>query len=412
MQRTLWLVIPLAVAACTPAPISRGLATTAPAATPRPKASVAARPKDTTLIMGRVLAPSGIIAAGGGNMVAAGAGNMVAAGAGNLITDGGSTLVAAGAGNAVGGRRLLGLTQAPLAGTEVFLADAAGEPYPGIAPVTTNRNGQYEFAAVPKGYTYKVVARCRTAAGKPAQLQNLAKAGELGATANLDMGSTMVTTSILTGATGGLGEIDVDQLKRAIAQTGERLDGAKLPDLADPAAMLAAMRELEGAVAELRTELGGLRRAVGELRASVAELDGKIAALAKQLPAVSPLVPDNQALTTAKLPISIAGQATVTLYLRALDDAPPLPADVQLRVALVTPDYPPAYAEQRVTAGAGGGFSVTLGRDARQTIVYFVTLYDAAMGDTPIVADLYVDAAGQVDVDNERYVPYALSLTP
>jgi len=281
-----------------------------------------------------------------------------------------------------------------------------------MAPATTNRSGQFEFAAVPKGYTYLVVARCTTAAGKPARLQTLAKVGELGATANIDFGSTLVTTTMVAGGSGGLGNLDVDKLKRAITLTGEHLDETKLPDLADPAALLATMKGLEASVAGLAESLADLRREVGALKASVAELDGKIATLAKQVPIVSPLVPDSQALSMAKLPIVISAETEVKLYLRALDGAKPLPADIQLRIDLVTPDYPPARPEQRVPAGGGGPITVKLGRDVRQTIVYTVVLYDAELGATPIVADLYVDPAGHVDVDNEHYIPYAVSLTP
>lgn len=309
-------------------------------------------------------------------------------------------------------RGLLALSQSALANAEVFLADAAGDPYPGIAPTRTNASGQFEFPAVPKGYTYLVVARCTTAAGKAARLQTLAKVGDLGATANLDVGSTMVTTAMVAGLSGGLGDLDVDKLKRAATLTAEHVSPDRMPDLADPASILAAMRDLESSVAELKADLADLRRTVGELKASVTELDGKLDSLAKQVPTVSPLVPDSQALATAKLPIVISGMTEVRLYLRALDDAQPLPADIQLRVDLVTPAYPPAYPEQRVPAGGGGPITVRLGRDARQTIVYTVVLYDAELGETPIVADLYVDPAGNVDVDNEHYIPYALSLTP
>ncbi len=413
MRRLVWLVLPVLLLGCAPTPsATRGGGTTTAAASPKPKRTAAALPKDATLIMGRISAPAGIVAAGAGNIVGNAGGNIVAAGAGNMVAAGGLNLVAPGGYDLAPTRRLLGLSQVPLAGTEVFLADAAGDPYPGIAPVKTNGSGQFEFKAVPKGYTYMVIARCKTAGGKPARLQTLAKAGDLGATANVDVGSTLVTTAMVAGAAGGLGDLDVDKLKRAVILTATHLDAKHLPDLADPVAVLAVMRGLEASVAELRATLDDLRRAVGELKASVTELDGKIATLAEQVPIVSPLVPDSQALATAKLPIVIDGEVEVKLYLRALEDARPLPADIQLRVDLVTPDYPPAAPEQRVSAGSDGPITVRLGRDSRQTIVYTVVLYDAELGATPIVADLYVDPTGQVDVDNEHYIPYSLSLTP
>ena len=144
MRLPLVLLAALVLTACQPPAATQTVqasAGTAPSASPTPTAS-----PTLAVVTGVVKAPAGIV----GAVISNNGGNVIPTGGGNVIPTGGGNL------------RILAVTEAPLANTEVFLADAAGQPYPGLASTTTDAGGQFTFSQVPAGYTYMVVARGRT----------------------------------------------------------------------------------------------------------------------------------------------------------------------------------------------------------------------------------------------------------
>ncbi|MFN3431539.1 MAG: hypothetical protein ACK46X_16500, partial [Candidatus Sericytochromatia bacterium] len=77
-------------------------------------------------VSGIVMAPAGVISAGGANVISAGGANVVSAGGGNVISAGGA--------NWASGRTVLSLSdEQPVTGAVVHLADMAGRPLAGTA---------------------------------------------------------------------------------------------------------------------------------------------------------------------------------------------------------------------------------------------------------------------------------------
>ena len=240
-----------------------------------PAAGVAAQAGVT--VSGAVKVPAGIIAAGGMNLVAAGSGNLVAAGSGNLVAAGGMNY------------GLLALSEAPAAGAEVFLADAAGNPIPGLEKVKTDAKGNFTIPGVPPDFTFVVAAEITTIAGKKATFQTLAKPGKLGATVNLDAATTLVASNVLEGQKGSdLGDFNPAIFKTAAETTARNLDDAKLPDFSDRASVRAKMAELIAAVSELKASVDQLRTELSEVKKS---LDDLRAALEKPATDAAPPAP-------------------------------------------------------------------------------------------------------------------------
>jgi uncharacterized coiled-coil protein SlyX len=216
-----------------------------------------------SVLTGAVMAPSGIIAAGGGNVISAGGGNVIAPGGGNL--------------------RVLALSERALADTEVFLADAAGEPLPGVKAVKTDAKGQFKFENVPDGYTFVVAARCKTAEGKDATLQTMTRPSKLGATANISAATTLVTAAVVEGQS-DLGAFNAAKFRTAAEATAKNLSPDAMPDLADRTKILAAVAELQETVAELKL-------AIEEIRADLKDLKDSLEALKKELANRQPAPP-------------------------------------------------------------------------------------------------------------------------
>ncbi|MFP5503932.1 MAG: hypothetical protein ACLGIN_15705 [Candidatus Sericytochromatia bacterium] len=274
---------------------------------PRPETTVkrtALQPtKPTSLIEGAVRAPAGIIAAGGGNLIGHSGGNII--------------------GHDSGSYALLAVEEAPIAGVEVFVADAAGKRIPSIASVKTDAQGRYRLPQVPAGYTFLVVARVETAAGDEALLKTLTRSSEVGATADLDTATTLVSVAALEGAS-ELGELNLATFQRAVATTGKHLDAATLPDLADQDAVAAFMRELSEEVAALKETVAQLKKDMAQVLQRLDELENR-----QQSPAPT--------ATPA---------ATPTPGATAVPTATPTPADA---------DPPGAVAGWTVSTLAGSG---------------------------------------------------------
>jgi hypothetical protein len=146
----------------------------------------------------------------------------------------------------------------PLAGVEVFAADAQGQPIPGVASATSDAQGAYTLE-VPGGVTY--VLEARTAIGtRPAMLQAL---GTAGSKADLSAASTCVSMLALAGKSGLPGELRQDAYLAAMAETRAGLSVAAWPDLGDRRAVVAVMDDLASRQPALRRALDRLTQGLG-----------------------------------------------------------------------------------------------------------------------------------------------------
>ncbi|MNS61073.1 Serine/threonine-protein kinase PknD [compost metagenome] len=229
--------------------------------------------------VGVVRGPLGVVAAGGANAVSAGGANAVSGGGANVVSSGGGNLRAYG---------LLAVEEAPVAVAEVFVADAAGNPIPGLKRVKSDSKGRFAIPDVPAGYTYVVVARIKTAAGDEAALKTLAKVTTLGTTVDVGTASTLVTTAAVAGRSDALGEFNPATFQRAIEATARHLSADLVPDLADTGAILASMTALGEQVSELKTALGTLQSELAEVKQRLADLEATIKQGASAAPTATP----------------------------------------------------------------------------------------------------------------------------
>ncbi|HEY9721111.1 MAG TPA: EF-hand domain-containing protein [Oscillatoriaceae cyanobacterium] len=265
IRRSLGYLTILALAGCVAATPGTHVPGTQPVTTT--KTAVASGIANSVLT-GTVVAPAGVIAAGAGNVIAAGAGNVIAAGAGNVI--------AGGAGN-FASRHVLGLSEKPLANTEVYLADAAGAPIPSIPAVKTDADGKYQFPNVPAGYTFVVAAKIKTSAGKDATLQTLAKTSTLGATADVSTASTFVAVDIADSEGDALTDFNPASFQTAVQATAGSLQDSDLPDLSDRAAVKAKLIALSQKVSELQSALSEIQKELADVKASLSQVKQELA---------------------------------------------------------------------------------------------------------------------------------------
>lgn len=201
---------------------------------------------------------------------------------GKVLVNNGGSIVAAGGLNAVGDTKasygLLAVPASPLAGAKVYLADAGGSPIPGIDPVTTDEKGAFTIPEVPAGYSFVLVAEAATTGGETATYQTLVKSSELGATANVDAASTLVTAAVVKGLSGGdLGEVNPARFQTARQTAHANLQAADLPDFTDRAAVVAKIDALIAQVDELKASIDLLRQDIQDIKASLAEIEAKLA---------------------------------------------------------------------------------------------------------------------------------------
>jgi sugar lactone lactonase YvrE len=244
-------------------------------------------------VVGVVRGPLGVVPAGGANAVSAGGANAVSSGGANVVSSGGGNLRAYG---------LLAVEEAPVPVAEVFVADAAGNPIPGLKRVKSDSKGRFAIPDVPAGYTYVVVARIKTAAGDEAALKTLAKVTTLGTTVDLGTASTLVTTAAVAGRSDALGEFNPATFQRAIEATARHLSADQVPDLADTGAILARMTALGEQVAELKTALGTLQSELAEVKQRLADLEATIRASAAPTATPAATVTASAAPTAAPTP--------------------------------------------------------------------------------------------------------------
>lgn len=225
-------------------------------------------------LSGSVTAPAGIVAAGGGNVIAAGSGNLIGQAGGNVIASGGGNMAA---------RAVMALAESPIAGAEVFLADAAGKQIPGLQTTRTDAQGRYQLFNVPKGYTFVVSVRVKTAAGQDAALQTLTRPADRSVLADVSTATTVLTAAAVNGQA-DLGALDTAKFAAAAAQASARLGAQAAPDLADRAQLLAAVDRLQQADPALKP-------IIAAVRASLQDTSVSLEALKKQLAARAPSDP-------------------------------------------------------------------------------------------------------------------------
>lgn len=255
-MRTPWkplaLALVLAASACSGSPAAK-----------KPTTAKITTQQAAGQVVGQILAPAGIVAQGGGNIATNATANIVAQGGGNLVGNSGGAY-----------RQLASVDGKALGGVKVELVDAALQPLPGVAPVTTDANGHYSLAGVPPG-TYLVLAGTQTADKRPAPLLTVIKVGAAGATADVGMASTFVTVALTEGA-GGLADVDAAAFKRAADATSRSLTDADIPALADRARMLARMEALAKEVAEVKDTLAAVGRQLADLQAQLEDLKQRL----------------------------------------------------------------------------------------------------------------------------------------
>lgn len=208
-------------------------------------------------LSGTVLAPAGIIAAGGMNLVAAGGLNLVAAGGLNAVAPAAASYALGGRHLlARGGRHLLALSQEPVGGAPVQLFDAQNKPV-GDAVVSEAGTGRYLIPKLPAGdgpYVLKVGVK--TATGN-AVLETIVRPNEA-PTADVDVATTMVTAAVIARAGGKLGAVRTRDFKRAVSNVASTVSDEALPDLGSPQALVDAFAAIAKSNSELRNTLAVL----------------------------------------------------------------------------------------------------------------------------------------------------------
>lgn len=200
---------------------------------------------------------------------------IVAAGGGNFVGHNGAALNASTASLT---RGLLSIPGSPLSGVKIYLADAGGSPIPGISSVQTDDKGNYTIPDVPAGYTFVVAADVPTTEGKTATYQTLVKSSELGATANVDAASTLVTAGVVQGLKGGdLGDFNPGTFQTARQTTDDNLTSDKLPDFTSRADVTAKIDALEAQIQALQQSIDEIKQDLADIKATLADIEKQLA---------------------------------------------------------------------------------------------------------------------------------------
>lgn len=160
----------------------------------------------------------------------------------------------------------------PAAGARVFLADASGNPLPGLPEARTDGQGRFTLNKVPPSYSYVVVAEISTATAKPAQYRSVTKVSDLGATVKVDPASTLVTSAVLDGMSGDLGEFNPSRFQMLKDRIASLLRATDLPDFSDGLRVRDHVRELVKANDELRATLAKVQEDLRKVQDDVESL--------------------------------------------------------------------------------------------------------------------------------------------
>lgn len=289
-----------------------------------PTASPSAADKSGGVVTGTFSVPAqlvgqyaGVIPAGAGNVVPVGGGNVIAAGSGNLL---GST------------RHLLALNQTAVGGAKVYLADAGGNAIPGLPSAKTDSSGHYTIANVPAGYDFVVAASVSTTDGKTATYQTLVKSSSLGATANIDASSTMVSAAVLQSQQGSdLGDFNAATFETARQTTDAHLSDSALPDFTSRQDVTAKVDALASTVTELKGQIDTLQQDIKDIKQSLAQLEQQLAQESAQASGTT------TASDTTQTSGTTSSGGTGGTWQRPANCPPPVPPG-----APPPPGYPPA----------------------------------------------------------------------
>jgi hypothetical protein len=295
------LTLPLlAVTACNnsaPPSTPASAPTSAPTAAPTTEVKPA-QAKATSVITGTALGPVNhvgrVIPVGGANVVASGGSNVVPVGGGNVVPVGGGHAIFPAIGQL---RRVQAVQESPLANATVFLADAGGNPYPGLASTTTDAQGKFTFNEVPAGYTFMVVVAAQDQSrGKEVTLQTLVHPTELGATTNIDTSTSLVTLAVTQGQS-GLGEFNAAAFRTATEATAKQLKAEDVPDLSDRSAILAKVDQLSQSIAELKQALDDVKQDLKDIKDQLDAINQKLSASPSPTPTPAPTQPAQTGMT-------------------------------------------------------------------------------------------------------------------
>lgn len=280
------LVLLLATAACS---------VTAPIAPPKDQHNVntAIGQAVGTTLQGVVLAPPGVIAAGGGNVIAAGGGNVIAAGGGNVIAAGG------------GNYRVRNVGGAPLAGATVYLGDAAGNRLADTPEVTTDANGRYTLRNVPVGITVQVMVAVKTVGGDDGSMASLANTSDTNPDLPVNYTSTCLTAALLHQVHGALGTMDQSAYSKAVTALDGMWSAASV-GITDKSGMIAEVQQAANQNTSVQQLIDGL---VASLNAGTAG--------AGPAPAPTPAPTATSEPTAAPTPTPMPSGAQVSTLLSA-----------------------------------------------------------------------------------------------
>lgn len=295
----------LVLAACAQLPLAPTVAPSAPAVAVGVQGEA---PKAKVVVTGTAKGPRAIVS------------RVLPTGGGHVIPVGGGHVIPTGGGNAPTGFAVLAVGEAPLTQAKVFLADAAGQPYPSLEAVTTDAEGRFTFPAVPAGHTFMVVVEAYdTVRAKDVTLQTLVEATDLGASTAVDTATSLVTLAVTEGQGGALGELNPAAFRTATEATARHLMEADLPDFGDRSAVLAKVASLESSIAELKSALEQIRQELKDLKASIEEL--------KTAVANRPLPPPPNTNGTGARAGDCAGRGSFTFTLKGTYEGYPLRVD-------------------------------------------------------------------------------------
>jgi hypothetical protein len=244
----------------TPTGTTKTTASKAPAAnkTATPAPAVA-----SATLSGTVLAPSGLIAQGGGNLVAQGGGNLVAQGGGNynLLADADATTTAAAG------------ASTELSGATVIALDAAGTE---VERTQSNAKGEFSFTKLEAEKSYELVVPCKSDAGE-ARLATVSKPGK-GKT--ISAATTCAAATLFSTASDFMAKFDADSFQGLVAACDAEI---KVRPLEKVLAALGNPKEMGNWGKKLAEENAKIKEALTNAAAKLKVAAAKLSCLGKPL---------------------------------------------------------------------------------------------------------------------------------
>lgn len=184
-------------------------------------------------------------------------------------------------------------TEVPVEAADVALADAAGNPIPGLVHHRSDPEGYFRVLKVPAGYAYMVIARAQAADGRELTFKGLTTPSTSADTAvELSLASTLVTQAILEGKSGLVGAFDAASYAAAVAKVQERIATlATPPDPTNMAAGIALVNQWSEADTALAESLAKVKAGATAPQATPQTLQAEVAKTRESEPldALSPI---------------------------------------------------------------------------------------------------------------------------